>query len=122
MTSFPVRVMLLLLVIWQMAIMCTRSPACNSANSISISSTLFQQLTAEGPYTLQWADPSPSKLPFHMGRSGPPSNTWFIGSAWVHYPKAPKSFSGFCRVCDRPTDEQTDTSRPTDRQHATPYV
>jgi len=30
-------------------------------------------------YTLQWAAPSPSKLPLPIGGSGPQSNTWFPG-------------------------------------------
>jgi len=38
-------------------------------NSISIGSAIFAQLTAEGPYTLQWTAPSPSTL--SMGGSGP---------------------------------------------------
>jgi len=43
--------------------------------SISIGSTIFAQMTAECPYTLQWAALSPSKLPLPMGASGSPSNT-----------------------------------------------
>jgi len=35
-------------------------------NCISIGSTVFAQLTAERPYTLQWTAPFPSKLPLRM--------------------------------------------------------
>jgi len=38
----------------------------HTTNGISISSAVFAQLTAEGPYTLQWAAPSPSKLPLRV--------------------------------------------------------
>jgi len=44
---------------------------------ISISSAVFAQLTAECPYTLQLATPSPSILPLPMGDLDPPSDTWF---------------------------------------------
>jgi len=75
-------------------------------NSISIGSAIFAQLTAEGPYTLQWTAPSPSTL--SMGGSGPLSNSWFLWPTWVHVP------NGICigsavLVLDR--DRQTDRPR-----------
>jgi len=39
----------------------------------------FAQLRAEGRYNLQWATPFPQTLPLHMGGSGPPCNTCFLG-------------------------------------------
>jgi len=40
-------------------------------NSILIGSAVFAQLTAESPYTLQWAVLFPSKLPLPIHGSGP---------------------------------------------------
>ena len=37
----------------------------------SISSTVFEQMTVECPYTLQWLPVSPSKLPLPMLAPGP---------------------------------------------------
>jgi len=46
----------------------------HNPNSISIGSAIFAHLTDP----IQWAAPSPSKLPLHIRGSGPPSNTWFL--------------------------------------------
>jgi len=51
----------------------------HNPNSKSISSATFAQLTAESPYTLQWAPLSPKIAPSHGG-SGPPSDT----IPWAH--------------------------------------
>ena len=40
-------------------------------NNISITLAIFAQLMAEPPYTLQWADLSPSKLPLPTGDLDP---------------------------------------------------
>jgi len=42
----------------------------SNPNCMLISTAVFAQLTAEGPYTLQWSDISHSKLPFSWA-SGP---------------------------------------------------
>jgi len=67
----------------------------------------FAQLTAECPYTLQLAVPSPSKLPISMG-IWTPSNTWFLGSTRVLYPNGITIglavFAGLTTVTDRQTD------------------
>jgi len=54
-------------------------------NDKSISSATSVQLTAESPYTLQWASLSPKIAPSHGG-SGPTYNVWFLGSAQAHNP------------------------------------
>jgi len=78
-------------------------------NGICIGSAVFAQLTGECPYTLQWAAPSPSKLPLPIGRSGPHLTHDSLGR-WAH-PSLPSKrhldrFSRFCRAhyCDRQTD------------------
>jgi len=50
-----------------------------------ISSAIFAQVTAESPYTLQWAAPFPSKLSVRMG-IWTLSNIWFLGPTRVHNP------------------------------------
>jgi len=49
--------------------------------------------------------PPPSKLPLPIGRSGPPSNTWFLGPTRVLSPNAisigSAVFAGFTTVTDR---------------------
>jgi len=50
----------------------------HNPNGISIGSAVFAQLTAECPYTLQWAAPFPLKIAPSHGGSGPPPNTWFL--------------------------------------------
>jgi len=49
----------------------------HSPNSKSVGSAISAQLTAEGPYTVQWATLSPKITPSHGG-SGPPSISWFL--------------------------------------------
>jgi len=54
---------------------------------------------------------SPSKLPLPTGRSGPPSNTWFLGPTRVLNPNGisigSATFAGLIGVTDRPTDHAT---------------
>jgi len=76
-----------------------------------LGSAVFAQLmAAESPYTLQWAVPFPSKLPPHMGISGPPSKTWFLGPTRVHAPNSTSInsvvFAGLKIMTDRQTDRQ----------------
>jgi len=65
----------------------------------------FAQLTAECPFTLQWADPFPS-VPFTWG-SGSPS-AWFHEPTRDHNPNGISIdlavFAGLTIVTDRPTD------------------
>jgi len=65
----------------QVAPMCPSSNTCfvrptqiHNPNDISIGSTVFAQLTVEGPYTLHWATPFPQNCPF-VREIGTPSNT-----------------------------------------------
>ena len=51
-------------------------------NGITIGSAVFAQVTAECPYTLQWAILPPSKLPLTMG-IWTPLNTRFPGPTGV---------------------------------------
>jgi len=75
-------------------------------NGILIGSVVIAHLTAECPYTLQLAIPSPSKLPPHVVGSGYPSNTRFLGPSRVLSPNGISSGQPVCRAhyCDRPTD------------------
>ena len=59
----------------------------HTPNGISMGSAVFVQLTAEGPYTLQWTDPSPpqKKCPFPR-EIWTQSKTWFLGPIWDHKP------------------------------------
>jgi len=81
-------------------------------NGISLGSAVFAQLTAESPYTMQWATLSP-KLLLPTGRSGPIEYT----VPWAHPSPQPKRhldrFRHFCRdhYCDRQTDRPTDRPR-----------
>ena len=43
----------------------------SSPTGVLIGSAVFAQLKPEGPYTLQWADPFPIKLPLPTGRCEP---------------------------------------------------
>jgi len=119
-------------------------------NGKSIGSAISAQLTAESPYTLQWATFFP-KLPFpwedldlHRTRDslGPselttqrhvdprgiwtPSNAWYPGPTRVVNPNGisirSAVFARLTSVTDRPIDRQTDgqTDRRTD--HATRSV
>ena len=76
---------------------------------ITIGSAVFAQMTAECPYTLQWAAPSLSKLHLPMGGSGSHLyNTWFPGSIRVLSPNGiwigSALFTGLTSVTDRQTD------------------
>jgi len=96
---------------------CQMSPMCTTTcflgpiwvhtpNGISISSAVFAQLMAEGSYTLQRVIPIPLNIALVHGRSGPPSNTWFLGPTGVHNPNSISiSLAVFARlmiVTDRP--------------------
>jgi len=54
-------------------------------NSISIGSAVFAQLTAECPYTLQWAASFPQNCPFPWG-IWTSSNIWFLEPTRAHNP------------------------------------
>jgi len=58
--------------------------------------------------------PFPLKIALHMGRSGPPSNTWFLGPTRVHIPNDISIGSAIIAWLTIVTDRQTD--------HATPSV
>jgi len=78
-------------------------------NCISIGSVVFSQLTADCLYTLQWDAPPPAKnkLTLHMARSGPLSNTWFLGPTWVlHWNGISISWAVFAELTTV-TDQQT---------------
>jgi len=61
-------------------------PRVHNPNGKSIASAVFAELTAESLYTLQWAPVSPKIAPSHGGicRSGPLSNTLFLGPILAH--------------------------------------
>jgi len=74
----------------------------HNPNGIWIGSAIFAQLTAECPYTLQWAALFTSKLPLPMEASGPlgpykhrSQHGISIGSA---------VFAGLPSVTDKPTE------------------
>jgi len=84
----------------------------HSLNGKSIGSAISAQLTAENPYTLQWATPLPlSILPLSIWISGPQSSTWFPGPTRVLNPNGISigsvCFAGLTSVTDRPTDHAT---------------
>jgi len=75
--------------------------------NISIGSAVFAQLTAEGPYTVQWVDPSLLKISHSHEVSGP-HLTYF---PWTHPNAHPRRhfdrfsrFAGLTSVTDRQTD------------------
>jgi len=74
----------------QVAPMCTPSSLeptqVHTPNGISISSAVFAQLTAAGPYTLQWAAPFPLKIALALGRSGLPCNTCVLWPTTLSIP------------------------------------
>jgi len=80
-------------------------------NSISIGSTIFAQLTAGSPYTLQWAAHCPPKIAPSHRVSGPQSNTWSLRPTRVQNPNGisidSAIFAELTNVTDRPTDRQT---------------
>ena len=57
----------------------------SNPNGMSIHSVVFAQLTADSPYTLQLAAPSPQITGSH-GRSRLPSKTWFPEPTRAHNP------------------------------------
>jgi len=88
-------------------------PSVHNPNSISIDSAVFAQLTADSPYTSQWAAPScPQKCPFagrnwnpHLmhGSLGPPKSTPQMESRLVQpFLQGSRSWQ-----TDRPTDHIT---------------
>jgi len=70
--------------------------------------SLFAQLTAESPYTLNWSPLYPQNCPFALGDLDPRPNTWFLGLIWVHNPNSisigSAAFAGLMIVTDRLTD------------------
>ena len=54
-------------------------------NGKSVGLTVSAQLMAESAYTLQWA-PLSTRIATFYGGSGPPSNTWCLGSMRAHNP------------------------------------
>ena len=90
-------------------------------NGFSIGSAVFTQLTADCPYTSQWAAPFPLKISPSHGEYGPRAMRGSFGNNQVFLPHPspqPKRhldrFSRFCRAHDH--------NRPTDRPYATPSV
>jgi len=81
---------------------------------ISIGSAVFAQLTAEGPYTLQSAAPSPLKIVPSHGGICTPSNNSFLG------PPEPTTQTASLLV-QRSLKLTIVTDRPTDRPH-TPSI
>ena len=57
----------------------------HNPNGKSIGSAISAQLTAESPYTLQWA-PLSLKIAHSLGGSWSPSNSRFLPRVWVHNP------------------------------------
>jgi len=111
--------------------MCTPSNRCflgptrvHNPNGIWINSVIFENLTGQRPYTLQWAA-SPSKMSLLVwgdlytrtthGSLGPPESTTQTVGLWTAVGQL-DWFVRFCRAHNR--DRQTDP--PTD--HATPSV
>jgi len=72
-----------------------------------IGSAVLQQVTAECPYTLQWAPLSPLKIASSHGGIWTPSNTWFLGPTQVLNPNGiligSAVFAGLTSVTDRQT-------------------
>jgi len=95
--------------------------AAYNPNGMSIGSAVFSGLTAERPYTLQWAATFPQIAPSHVG-IWTPCNIWFFEPTGVHYSNGISvcsvGFAGLTTVTDRLTDRQTD--QPTN--HAIRYV
>ena len=82
----------------------------HNPNGKSIGSAVSTQLTAESPYTLQWATLSPKIAPSHGG-IWTPSKSWFLGPIRGHNPNGisigSAVFAGLTSVTDRPTDHAT---------------
>jgi len=70
--------------IWQIQLnSCFLQPTqVHNPNSKSVGWAVSAQLTAESPYTLQWATVSP-KISVSHGGIWTPSNTWFLGPIWA---------------------------------------
>ena len=83
-----------------------RSTQVHNANSKSINSAVFAQLTAERPYILEWATPSPSKLPLPIedGTIGPSESSTQTASRLVQ----PFLQGSLVWQTDRMTNRQTD--------------
>jgi len=58
----------------------------HAPNGASIGLGVFAQLTAEIPYTIEWAAPFPLKIAVVHGGSRPPSNKCFLEPTRVHNP------------------------------------
>jgi len=65
-------------------------------------------MTAECPYTLQWDALFLLKIAASHGGSGPPSNTWFLGSARVLNPNDTSIGAAVFAWLTSVTDKQTD--------------
>jgi len=86
----------------------------HNQNGISISSAIFAQMTTQCPYTLQWATPSPSKLPLPiLWGMWTPSNTWFLGPTRVLNPNGISIGSAIFAGLTTVTDWQTPTDHAT---------
>jgi len=66
--------------------MVPRAHLSQNPNGISIGSAVFVQITAEHPYSLQWATLYPLKITPYYGRIWTPSNTWFLTLTQAHNP------------------------------------
>jgi len=80
-------------------------------NGISIGLTVYAQLTARNPYTLQWVASFGLKIAPSHGGSGP-RLTWFLGPTRVLNPNG--IWSGSAVFAELTSDSQAD--RPTDGQ------
>jgi len=99
----------------------TQSPGTRSSSTPSgilihpsIRSTVFAQMTAECPCTLQWDAPSPpSKLPIPMGDLGPHLIQGSLSPPQSSTQTASRSVQRFLQghYCDRQTDRLTDRPR-----------
>ena len=64
-----------------------RPTATHTPNAISVEPAISSGLTLHYPYTLLWDGLFPTpKLPFPLGGSGPPSNTWLLWPTPPHMP------------------------------------
>ena len=84
-------------------------------DGIAIGSAVFEQMTAEFPYTLQWAALSHQNCPFHGG-PGPHLIHGSLGQPESSNQTASRLiqsflvFAGLTTVTDRPTDHATRSS------------
>jgi len=88
---------------------CSFGPSESTAQTASRSVQPFLQSSLQRVAILYSGPPLlPSKLPLPMGRSGPPSNTWFRGSTESSTQTTSRLVETFCRAqyCDRQTDRQ----------------